>query len=339
MLTMADHCPPLEQIAAFAEGRIGPEARARLVQHLDECESCHEVFVETVEVLRELRTEGTAWPSNPEAGLPELGKVLPMHLAPPAESFVPAALANAGLPPPPAPALRQRAFPGAWRVAASISTGVLLCWLGWRVLVPPGLDAALPAPDVLAEKLEGWMEGSTLRTWRGPSAEDREAAFRLGALTTTSWAALRSNVPALAQRATADLSATMHGLSLAGLPESELVALVASLEAGAEPTSEERALRGLEADLERILDHAELLPDFGLGRWLEAGRLAALAGDQESFASRAFAVASREVAAAQTDPEVRARVERLAARAPESTPRDLLQEFEQMLGNGVGSSS
>lgn len=43
-----DACPPLEDIAAFLDGTLPPEERARITEHLARCESCYEIFVGAV---------------------------------------------------------------------------------------------------------------------------------------------------------------------------------------------------------------------------------------------------------------------------------------------------
>lgn len=43
-----DACPPLEDIAAFLDGTLSPEERARITEHLARCESCYEIFAGAV---------------------------------------------------------------------------------------------------------------------------------------------------------------------------------------------------------------------------------------------------------------------------------------------------
>lgn len=44
MSTATDICPPLEDIAAFLDGKLSEPERARVVAHLADCESCYAVF-------------------------------------------------------------------------------------------------------------------------------------------------------------------------------------------------------------------------------------------------------------------------------------------------------
>ncbi|HWM90205.1 MAG TPA: zf-HC2 domain-containing protein [Thermoanaerobaculia bacterium] len=44
MNTVTDTCPSLEDIAAFLDGKLSEEERARVIAHLADCESCYSVF-------------------------------------------------------------------------------------------------------------------------------------------------------------------------------------------------------------------------------------------------------------------------------------------------------
>src|SRR5687767_9374838 len=44
MNTVTETCPPLEDIAAFLDGKLSEGERARIVAHLADCESCYAVF-------------------------------------------------------------------------------------------------------------------------------------------------------------------------------------------------------------------------------------------------------------------------------------------------------
>jgi putative zinc finger protein len=56
MLVSTD-CPPLEEVAAFAEGRLRGADRERLIAHLAGCADCREVLAETIETAEELAAE------------------------------------------------------------------------------------------------------------------------------------------------------------------------------------------------------------------------------------------------------------------------------------------
>ena len=42
------HCPDAEDLSSFIEGRLAQEGSMRIVQHLDGCDECLDVFAETL---------------------------------------------------------------------------------------------------------------------------------------------------------------------------------------------------------------------------------------------------------------------------------------------------
>lgn len=53
-----DGCPPLEDLAAFLDGRLSGEERARMTAHLADCERCYEVFAGAVRFQEDSRPKG-----------------------------------------------------------------------------------------------------------------------------------------------------------------------------------------------------------------------------------------------------------------------------------------
>jgi tetratricopeptide (TPR) repeat protein len=49
MKQITDHCPDLETIAAYLDGRLGEPERARVSEHLADCEDCYVVFSESAQ--------------------------------------------------------------------------------------------------------------------------------------------------------------------------------------------------------------------------------------------------------------------------------------------------
>lgn len=70
------HCSALEELAAFAEGRLRGAERERVIAHLAECADCREVLAETVKTAEELDAEDnpaapvTIGPRRPRFGRP-----------------------------------------------------------------------------------------------------------------------------------------------------------------------------------------------------------------------------------------------------------------------------
>lgn len=50
-------CPDLEDIAALLDGKLTARERARLTEHLADCESCYEIFAGTAHILEDAREE------------------------------------------------------------------------------------------------------------------------------------------------------------------------------------------------------------------------------------------------------------------------------------------
>lgn len=70
-----DACPPLEDIAAFLDGTLSPEERARITEHLARCESCYEIFAGAVHFQEDEEEEA------PSAGDIDGGDVIQFPLA------------------------------------------------------------------------------------------------------------------------------------------------------------------------------------------------------------------------------------------------------------------
>lgn len=67
LITVASECPPAEELAALLEGGIEPEARKRLLAHLNACEPCYQVFTAAVE-FRAQFPEYSEGGEEPESG-------------------------------------------------------------------------------------------------------------------------------------------------------------------------------------------------------------------------------------------------------------------------------
>src|SRR5580693_1239696 len=66
MMVDVQTCPSLEDIAAFLDGRVNAEERARLIRHLADCPTCLEVFAGAAQFLA--AEEAAAAAAAPEAG-------------------------------------------------------------------------------------------------------------------------------------------------------------------------------------------------------------------------------------------------------------------------------
>lgn len=123
---MTEHLEP-EILAAFLDGQLREDENRQVRRHLAECDECNEIFVSTVEFLREEEKRGAV----------KQGDVRPFAEPLP---FVPA---------------REPRQDWRWRiaVAATVVLAVGAGSLGYRAfeapaITPPGVEVqALPAPD------------------------------------------------------------------------------------------------------------------------------------------------------------------------------------------------
>ncbi len=238
------HAPDLEDLAAFVDGRLSGERKARVEERLLRDEGYYEVFLETVRYRQDQGQE---------------------------EDRVAAVV----------PIARWRR----WGLAAPLAAAaVLVIAIG---LLRPGPDlAALLDPPAIVAAGEGWSDPDwrRLRSGGGPSPYDGEQlAFRLGARAVDLRVALGGGDREEADRlaAQAERWATDAGLYLlarsyedlrhriaGGADDAELQELAAAAETLLAESFERRSPEG-----RRV----------ALGRWAEAGRLAALSADAHAL--------------------------------------------------------
>lgn len=256
-------CPGPETIAAFIDGCLGRAERRRVVEHLAGCETCYETFADAVRFLDEDReSEGEeAEVLEPPSGRwrPRLWMVLPLAAA------AGLALVVAG------PLLRGWRAPPA-KVPAADYAG----------LIATGGDLSRISTESWTEPRERWPR------FRGSGAAtsgEQAAAARMGVLAVDLEAALadgdRAQGAEAARRLAFELDSEVFLLSED--IQDAYGDLAEALEAGAAagPTA---APADLERDLVEIFTDGELRY-YGLGKWAEAGRLAAVAGNREYFRS------------------------------------------------------
>lgn len=252
---MTDGDFDLEELAAFIDGKLTGEARARMVKLLAESEAAHEVFVETVRFQGELLLEG-----------PE---VIPLRG-------------------------RRPAFVGTWKVWVPVAAAAsLLLFLG-RPLIdsligPSALDfstaqivAELTAREDLASSLgEGWDQPGWSVT-RGAAARlvESERAFRLGVRNVDLQVALRLQDAPLADGFLSDIQEWLGEIDLSQAVRAQYATVQTLLsESGASG-----ALAQLGA-AEVALDEFLSSPSLPMGMWSEAARLAAVVREPAFFES------------------------------------------------------
>lgn len=146
-------CSALEEVAAFAEGRLRGVDRDRVVSHLSGCAECREVLAESIEVAEDLALEdGT-------------GSVTPLRLPEPTSG---------------------RRFGSAWQrsTAAAAAVAVVASFLGWQAVArqrPPSRADWLAEMQPAQELLPHIWGGVVLRG-EGEVGEDDKQSTEIGAL-------------------------------------------------------------------------------------------------------------------------------------------------------------
>jgi Putative zinc-finger len=260
--------PGPEVLAAYIDGELPREERARIVDHLAACADCYEAFAETVHFLDE--EEAAAAGGSEDSGEGGGGKVI-VH--------------------PRARWARRAAV-----VVPTTIAAMLMFLVGPRVadlLLPSGplpardLVARLGAADDLGSRLgKGWenpLPRYRGRGGEGTSGTDDLAVFRSGVLALDLAVALRTDDGARARELAADLAGQLGGVMLAEGPAERYEDLADRLEN--EPA---RGLAAAAADADAELAELFAGPSspYALGQWAEAGRLAAVAGEPGFFADR-----------------------------------------------------
>jgi hypothetical protein len=234
-------CSPLEDLAAFAEGRLRGAARDRVIAHLNDCTDCRELLAGMFQTADDLAAE-------------ETDRVVPM---PPRRPLP--------------PALRA----GIAAAVAVVAVGAFVIWqIGARHTPPSPTEwlAEMPPASELAPHVWGGSRE------RGParSAELAATSAEIGALLVDAEVTVRANDVSHAAE-TFDLMATMlDGVAPAADVET-LRALAAETDAAGLRGRWEEARPRLDKDLAASLDPFHL----SLGTFLEEAQIAARAGNQQ----------------------------------------------------------
>jgi hypothetical protein len=356
MNTTTETCPSLEDLAAFLEGKLSGDERARIVAHLADCPSCYEVFAEAARFqLAEEEEEEDADP-------PDVAEV-------PREDGVMA----------PAPA-RVIWFPMKkilpW--AAAAIAAVLVIGIGvpryqryQQYNTAPEMTSAKLVSPAVAKKAaadELWD------TMRGPSAQGEASStaseFLLGAYALDLHLSLHRNDSARAMNDLSSINGQMIQLG-AYLPDQAKAYLDihSRIAKGKQPKDFVREAARMESELDAMLaiddtPYSSRMPQvlthgwiwlmknlfrvkeapsgasyFAFGKWAEAGRLASFAESSDFFQSpenRKFLQVFLRQEQENLDPEVVKALEAIRQALdrpdPSSLPyKDLNRQFESIL--------
>ncbi|MDY7092218.1 MAG: zf-HC2 domain-containing protein [Acidobacteriota bacterium] len=258
-------CSSPEDLAAFVDGAVSPEERARIVAHLDTCEACFETVAAAAAVADELEVEGLATP-------PQDGSAGEGGSNPGGRSWF-------------------------WYTSLPLAATALLVALFWTSVAPWSSDgdgeppnaedlvAAIAGgsslPSSLTEAENPW-EDKAWETSRGHSRDEMAREFRLGAQLLALRATLKIDDPEVRrERAGTALRALLDPLEETGLME--VTGLTREdLRKDLVDTDNPRAALARLDELEHDLEQSPS-SHFYYGRWARAGQLAAMAGESRAF--------------------------------------------------------
>lgn len=286
----------LKLIAAFIDRRLSEEERKTFLERVDADEALYEVFVETVRSREEMAQE-TA----------EGGEVVEHRTA---VEKLPAVAALDGF------------APRVWRSwmppvsVAALLIIVLATPLLWQNLTEKSYAEMLVADGRLDEYLgEEWheQEWSAMRGIR-PGAVEADSAFRIGVQALDLEVALRTSEFKVAETLVGRIEKSLEGIAFSDHLQLEYASLGASIRE--EPRSRVLLKRAQSIEESTRASFPEFEAARQLGRWAEAGRLAARSGNREFFAPRHLRRAKNRFGPETWSQEVRdalSEIERLTA--------------------------
>jgi hypothetical protein len=308
----------MEELAALIDARLEESERKQLLAHIESCESCYEVFSETIRFREEEIGDQPA----------QLGSI-------------------AGKRPVDVPRRRL------WLTIGSLAAAALLAVAIWSPQVERFMsgvrgassDGSLAVGNLVADLPFSQdnlipYDGSGWSRTRGLSdhLDETERSFRLGVRVVDLMVALRANEIPMAQRLLPEVAALADSFDVAEHLVATLREMQSRLEAG-EPMDEV-------IDLAVLADgYATDLADgaaFELGKWAEAGRLAAASEEPEYFRRRKIRELPNQLEGAKLYADLSGVLESLRtdlAERPSVEQLDALaSHFTRLVVEGGGSS-
>lgn len=319
MNTSTETCPSLEDLAAFLEGRLSGDERARIVAHLADCPDCYEIFAEAArfELSEEEKEER-------DADTPALTEIPrePMEDPPPGKVI---------------PFRSRPAFRWVSSIAAALAVVALGIPLYRQSYAMPQISSAELVSSAVSEKTvedpfwanlaeRGGEEDA------GPSIIPHEVL--LGAHALNLHLSLSRGDQ---ERALNDLAGINDHIGKIGLLPEQTEAYLRIQDQIADGKPARQFLR--EADQIEATLPVEDDPYFALGKWVEAGRLAALAENPEFFQAsenrkflRAFLHHERKDLEPDVETDLKEIRKILSKADPSSLPYpELQQQFAKIL--------
>lgn len=252
MSLSTEACPPVEEIAAFLDGKLSGEERDRMIAHLADCESCYALFAEAARFHLEEERETGRSEDDAAGTLPFPRKRLPAWALP---------------------------------VAAALLLGLATIPIYRSYTEMPSLLAAqLIDSGLLAAAGEPWSEGDT----RG-ERDLGEAYNAYDFLTGVHLVDLHLTLARNDSQDSLDVLSRLHkqfdNFLVAPEEARSYDQIREEIVAGKTPSSQLDEAARLDASLTQAMDEADA-PYLAFGKWAEAGRLAAIARQPGFFEDR-----------------------------------------------------
>ncbi|HEV8578818.1 MAG TPA: zf-HC2 domain-containing protein [Thermoanaerobaculia bacterium] len=248
--SLSGHWPSDEELAAYIDGTLGKVESQRIAEHLADCEECFAIYMGTLQFQTE---EGNVVPFPPR---------------------------------------KDKQDTRWWyRIAALLVIGAGLggAYAYTNLLArPPALVTAELTAPVQGQTglLEQFWLGRTERGGggeEGPGVPVNEAAFQVGVQAVNLQVSLQAGDGDKATNSVAYILKALKGQYTGGLDEAYTKEITGAVVEGKPPRDLIPTASKLAQDARDILGPE----DVDLGQWIEAGRLAAIAGESSFFENRA----------------------------------------------------
>lgn len=325
MSTSTETCPSLEDLAAFLDGRLSADERARIVAHLADCPACYEVFTEAARFrLSEEEEDEEDEPPGKITVPPE-----------PAADIPPANVVQFR---------RTRVVRWVSSIAAAVlAVGLVAVPLYQQYNTLPEMTSdQLVAPAVVSQTRQDgfWDQWNTRGEEEDRGADSYSPEFLIGAriVHLSVHLSRNDNVTALNDLASINGYGTQLGLLMPRKQAEEFKRIQGEIADGRRPADLVPELAKIEDELTRDAFSVDVTPYFAFGKWAEAGRLSALAQSPDFFQAqenrkflRAFLNHERDLEPEVKDP-LKAIQKTLDESDPSSLPyQDLRRQFESIL--------
>ena len=295
-----------ELIAAFAEGRLTGEERARVIAHLVESPESYELFVEMIDDLFPMSQSDHARERKIDRDLVDRG--LPSRTRPnalkdqrPPRRYIPWLPGRRRPRYAAATVAHRRAarlFGGPWTRYAAAAAAVTAIAIGARVVWTFGVrgESAIIEPRFIAERLGpvqlAQAESVYASAWDRPGwsgirgigagLTETQIAFRLGVRIADLTVALEAASPERQMSLVAEQRELLQSVNLSGMEVQTLDAVAASATRGGSFDTTVLLLSSYDAQLRVLLR----TPAYELGKWVGAARMATASQDTSFFATQ-----------------------------------------------------